>query len=61
MDNILDAIGQFFRTQESPDFSIHFSRYRRNAIGIINDEAEKAAPGAFSAYRTKRLKTIFFI
>ncbi|MCL2210592.1 MAG: hypothetical protein FWB95_01575 [Treponema sp.] len=42
MDNILDNIGQFFRTQEAPDFSIQFSRYRRNAITIINDEAEKA-------------------
>jgi len=45
MDNILDNIGQFFRTQEKPDFSIQFSRYRRNAISIINDEAEKARAG----------------
>jgi diacylglycerol kinase family enzyme len=45
MDNILDNIGQFFRTQEAPDFSIQFSRYRRNAIGIIQDEAEKAKTG----------------
>lgn len=45
MDNILDNIGQFFRTQEKPDFSIQFSRYRRNAIGIIQEEADKAAPG----------------
>jgi diacylglycerol kinase family enzyme len=45
MDNILDNIGQFFRTQEAPDFSIQFSRYRRNAITIIQDEAEKAQPG----------------
>jgi len=45
MDNILDSIGQFFRTQDKPDFSIQFSRYRRNAIGIIQDEAEKARQG----------------
>jgi len=45
MDNILDSIGQYFRTQEKPDFSIQFSRYRRNAIGIIQDEKEKASPG----------------
>jgi diacylglycerol kinase family enzyme len=45
MDNILDNIGQFFRTQEKPDFSIQISRYRRNAIGIIHEEAEKAKPG----------------
>jgi diacylglycerol kinase family enzyme len=42
MDGILDSIGQFFRTQTKPDFSIHISRYRRNAIGLINAEAEKA-------------------
>jgi len=45
MDNILDNIGQYFRTQEKPDFSIQFSRYRRNAIVLIQDEAEKAKPG----------------
>jgi diacylglycerol kinase family enzyme len=44
MDNVLDSIGQFFRTQEKPDFSIQISRYRRNAIGIIQEEAEKAKP-----------------
>jgi len=42
MDNIHDTIGQFFRTREKPDFSIQFSRYRRNAIGIIHSEMEKA-------------------
>jgi len=41
MDNILDNIGQFFRTQDKPNFSIQFSRYRRNAIGIIQNEIEK--------------------
>lgn len=45
MDNIIDNVGQFFRTQENPDFSVQFSRYRRNAIYIIQDEAEKAKPG----------------
>ena len=45
MDGILDHIGQYFRTQEKPDWSIQFSRYRREAIGIINDEMEKATPG----------------
>jgi len=41
MDNILDNIGQFFRTQDKPNFSIQFSRYRRHAIGIIQSEMEK--------------------
>ena len=45
MDNILDSIGQFFRTQEKPDFSIQFSRYRRNAMILIQEEAQKAKPG----------------
>jgi len=45
MDAIIDSIGEFFRTQEKPDFSIQMSRYRRNATGIIQDESEKANPG----------------
>ena len=45
MDSILDHIGQFFRTQENPDWSIQMSRYRRDAIIIIEDEAGKARPG----------------
>jgi len=45
MDGILDHIGQYFRTQDKPDWSIQFSRYRRDAITIINDELEKAKPG----------------
>ena len=44
MDGILDHIGQFFRTQDKPDFSIQFSRYRRDAIVIIQEEVEKAKP-----------------
>jgi diacylglycerol kinase family enzyme len=45
MDIIIDTIGQYFRTQEKVDFSIQFSRYRRNAITIIQEEAEKAKHG----------------
>jgi len=45
MEGILDHIGQFFRTQDKPDFSIQMSRYRRNAVGIISEEVEKAKPG----------------
>jgi len=40
MDNILDDIGQFFRTQEKPDFSIEISHYRRDAIVLIQKEVE---------------------
>jgi len=42
MDNILDDIGQFFRTQEKPDFSIQISHYRRDAIVLIQKEVETA-------------------
>nr|AGS51587.1 transcription regulator (contains diacylglycerol kinase catalytic domain) [uncultured bacterium contig00010] len=45
MENIQDNIGQYFRTQEKPDWSIQVSRYRRNAIGIIQEEAEKVSKG----------------
>ena len=45
VDVILDTIGEFFRTQDKPDFSIHYSRYRRNALMIINDEVQKVRPG----------------
>ena len=45
IDQILDTLGQFFRTQENPDFSIHYSRYRRNAMWIIQKEAEKTDTG----------------
>jgi len=42
MDGILDHIGQYFRTQEKPDWSVQMSRFRRDAIGIINSEVGKA-------------------
>jgi diacylglycerol kinase family enzyme len=42
MDIILDDIGQFFRTQEKPDFSIQISHYRRDAIVLIQKELETA-------------------
>jgi len=45
MDLILDDIGQFFRTQEMPDFSIEISRYRREAIVLIQKEVETAKDG----------------
>ena len=42
MDNILDDIGQFFRTQEKSDFSIQISHHRRDAIVLIQKEVETA-------------------
>jgi YegS/Rv2252/BmrU family lipid kinase len=42
MENMLDHIGEFFRTQEKPDFSIQMSHHRRDAIVIIQKEVETA-------------------
>ena len=45
MDNVVDSLGQYFRTQEKLNFSILFSRNRRSAIGLIQEEAEKSGLG----------------
>jgi diacylglycerol kinase family enzyme len=45
MDSILDSIGQFFRTQTKTDFSVQISRYRRDAVTLIQSEIEKAKQG----------------
>jgi len=45
MDNMLDNIGEYFRTQEKPDFSIQMSRFRRDAIVLIQKEVETAKEG----------------
>jgi len=42
MENMLDKIGEFFRTQEKPDFSIQMSHHRRDAIALIQREVETA-------------------
>jgi len=44
MDTILDNIKHFFRTHDSNDFSVHYSHYRRNAMGIIQEEVENGNP-----------------
>jgi YegS/Rv2252/BmrU family lipid kinase len=45
MESMLDHIGEFFRTQEKPDFSIQLSRYRRDSIVHIQKEVETAKDG----------------
>lgn len=45
MDVIFDDIGQYFRSQEKLDFSTHVSRYPREAIGIIQKQADEAKDG----------------
>ena len=45
MDILLDHIGQYFRTQEKPDFSTLFSHYPRDAIKLIQKQADEAEVG----------------
>jgi diacylglycerol kinase family enzyme len=40
-DVIQDRIGQYFRTQVKPDWSVQQSRFPRDAIGIIQKEADE--------------------
>lgn len=42
MDGLLDSVGQYFRTQEKPNFSVLFSHYPRDAIGLIQKQADEA-------------------
>jgi len=42
MDGLLDSIGQYFRTQDRPDFSTLFSHYPRDAIGLIQKQVAEA-------------------
>jgi len=44
MENLLDIIGQYFRTQERPDFTIVFSHYPRDAIRLIQKQVDEAEP-----------------
>jgi diacylglycerol kinase family enzyme len=53
MDGLVDSIGQYFRTQEKPDFSIMFSHYPRDAIGLIQKQVAQA-----EAFETIRVYAI---
>ena len=44
MDGLLDGIGQYFRTQEKPDFSTLFSHYPRDAIKLIQKQVDEVEP-----------------
>jgi len=44
MDGLVDSIGQYFRTQDKPDFSIMFSHYPRDSIGLIQKHVAQAEP-----------------
>jgi diacylglycerol kinase family enzyme len=42
LDGLLDAIGQFFRTQERPNFTTLVSKYPREAIGLVQKQIDEA-------------------
>jgi diacylglycerol kinase family enzyme len=42
LDGLLDTIGQFFRTQERPNFSTLVSKYPREAIGLVQKQIDDA-------------------
>ena len=42
LDSLLDSIGQSFRTQENPNFSVVTSKYPRDAIEIIQKQLDAA-------------------
>jgi len=44
MDGLMDSIGQYFRTQEKPDFSTLFSHNPRDAIKLIQKQVDEAEP-----------------
>jgi diacylglycerol kinase family enzyme len=41
MDGLLDSIGQFFRTQDKPDFSTLVSKYPRESFGLIQKQIDE--------------------
>jgi len=50
MDGLLDTIGQHFRTQEKPDFTTVVSKFPREALGIIQRQADEAEGGPVRVY-----------
>jgi diacylglycerol kinase family enzyme len=53
MDGLLDIIGQYFRTQDRPNFSTLFSHFPRDSIGLIQKQVDEAEP-----FETVRVYTI---
>jgi diacylglycerol kinase family enzyme len=45
MDGLLDSIGQYFRTQDKPNFSTLVEKYPREAIGLIQKQVDEAEEG----------------
>jgi len=50
MDGLLDTIGQHFRTQEKPDFTIVVSKFPREALGLIQKHVDEAEGDTVRVY-----------
>ena len=51
MDGMIDRLGQFFKTAPEHEHVIHLSRYRRNAISLIQQEVDKSDADAENIMR----------
>ena len=58
MDGLLDNIGQFFRTQDRPNFSTLFSHYPRDAIKLVQKQVDEAIEDEADAFDTVRVYAI---
>jgi len=50
MDGLLDVIGQYFRTQEKPDFTTVVSKFPREAVGFVQRQVDEAAGDTVRVY-----------
>jgi len=50
VEGVLDSIGQYFRAQEKPDFTTAVSKFPREAIGIIQKQADEAGGDTVRVY-----------
>ncbi|MCL2193457.1 MAG: hypothetical protein FWB78_08690 [Treponema sp.] len=50
MDGLLDTIGQYFRTQEKPDFTTVVSKFPREAVGPIQKQVVEAEGDTVRVY-----------
>ncbi|MCL2601037.1 MAG: hypothetical protein FWD88_07650 [Treponema sp.] len=50
MDGLQDAIGQYFRTQEKPDFTIVVSKFPREALGVIQKQVDESGGDTVRVY-----------
>jgi len=50
MDGLLDIIGQYFRTQEKPNFTTVVSKFPREAVGLVQKQVDESAGETVRVY-----------